>query len=66
MAVIEADKYAADTYGKPEAMIDALKKLSVNNLSNLTPHPVKVFFSYTHPPVLERIKALRLALAKTI
>ena len=55
----EADAYAAQTFGKPQAMIDALKKLSVNNLSNLTPHPVKVFFAYTHPPVLERIKALR-------
>ena len=54
-----ADAYAATTYGKPEAMIAALKKLSVDNLSNLTPHPLKVFLSYSHPPVLERIKALR-------
>jgi len=55
----EADAYAAKTFGKPQAMIDALKKLSVNNLSNLSPHPLKVFFAYTHPPVLERIRALR-------
>jgi len=55
----EADKYCKDTFGNTEAMVGALKKLSVNNLSNLTPHPVKVIFSYTHPPVLERIKALR-------
>jgi STE24 endopeptidase len=54
-----ADAYAATTYRKPEAMIAALKKLSVDNLSNLTPHPLKVFLSYSHPPVLERIKALR-------
>jgi STE24 endopeptidase len=54
-----ADAYAATTYGKPEAMIAALKKLSVDNLSNLTPHSLKVFLSYSHPPVLERIKALR-------
>jgi STE24 endopeptidase len=54
-----ADAYAATTYGKPEAMIAALKKLSVDNLSNLAPHPLKVFLSYSHPPVLERIKALR-------
>jgi STE24 endopeptidase len=40
-------------------MITALKKLSVDNLSNLTPHPLKVFLSYSHPPVLERIKAIR-------
>ena len=54
-----ADAYAATTYRKPEAMIAALKKLSVDNLSNLTPHSLKVFLSYSHPPVLERIKALR-------
>ena len=42
-----------------EKMIEALKKLSVDNLSNLTPHPLKVFLEYSHPPVLERIKALQ-------
>jgi STE24 endopeptidase len=55
----EADLYAAKTYGNPGAMIEALKKLSVDNLSNLTPHGLKVFLSYSHPPVLDRIKALR-------
>jgi len=54
----EADCYAARTYGKPGAMISALKKLSVDNLANLNPHPFKVFFSYSHPPVLERLRAL--------
>ncbi|MEJ2111699.1 MAG: M48 family metallopeptidase, partial [Acidobacteriota bacterium] len=55
----EADSYAVNTYGNPSAMIEALKKLSVDNLSNLTPHPIKVFMSYSHPPVLERIRAIR-------
>jgi len=55
----EADAYAATTYGKYESMISALKKLTVDNLSNLTPHPLKVFLSYSHPPVLERIQSLR-------
>ncbi|MCG2712253.1 MAG: M48 family metallopeptidase [Candidatus Omnitrophica bacterium] len=55
----EADRFAVTTYKKPEAFIDALKKLSVDNLSNLTPHPLKVFLDYSHPPVLERIKAIR-------
>ena len=55
----EADAYAVTTYKKPEAMADALKKLSVDNLSNLQPHPFKVFLEYSHPPVLERIKAIR-------
>ncbi len=54
----EADRYAALTYGKPAAMISALKKLSVDNLSNLTPHPFKVFLDYSHPPVLERVSSL--------
>ncbi len=55
----EADRYAAETRQDPDSMITALKKLSVDNLSNLTPHPFTVFISYSHPPVLERIKALR-------
>lgn len=55
----EADAFAAVTYKKPESMIGALKKLSTDNLSNLTPHPLKVFLQYSHPPVLERIAAIR-------
>ena len=55
----EADKYAVVTYKKPESTISALKKLTVDNLSNLTPHPLKVFLGYSHPPVLERIKTIR-------
>jgi len=55
----EADAYAVTTHGKPESMISALKKLTVDNLSNLTPHPLKVLLRYSHPPVLERIEAIR-------
>ena len=55
----DADIYAVNTYKDPVAMIKALKKLSVENLSNLTPHPLKVFLSYSHPPVLERIWAIQ-------
>ena len=55
----EADAYAALTYGKPGAMISALKKLSVDSLSNLAPHPFKVFLDYSHPPALQRIVALK-------
>jgi STE24 endopeptidase len=54
-----ADAYAVVTYGKPESMISGLKKLTVDNLSNLTPHPLKVFLDYSHPPVLKRIEAIR-------
>ena len=54
-----ADRFAAITTGKVDAMIAALKKLSVDNLSNLTPHPFYVFLNYSHPPVFERISALK-------
>jgi STE24 endopeptidase len=54
-----ADRFAAATTGRIKPMIDALKKLSVHNLSNLRPHPVYVFLNYSHPPVLQRIAALR-------
>lgn len=53
-----ADRFAGERY-KPGALIDALKKLSVNNLSNLRPHPAYVFFYYSHPPLLKRLAALR-------
>ena len=53
----EADKFAADKYSG-EDLGSALKKLSVKNLSNLTPHPAYVFFHYSHPPLLQRLKAL--------
>ena len=55
----EADRFAAETTGSGEPLITALKKLSADNLSNLTPHPVAVFLDYSHPPVLQRIAALR-------
>ncbi len=55
----EADAFAATTTNKPESMISTLKKLSRDNLSNLTPHPLYVFLNYSHPPVLERIHAIK-------
>ncbi len=55
----EADRFAADTSGNPESMVSVLKKLSADNLSNLTPHPFHVFLHYSHPPVLQRIRAIR-------
>jgi STE24 endopeptidase len=53
----EADKYAATTYNGA-ALQNALKKLSADSLSNLTPHPAYVFMHYSHPPLLQRLKAL--------
>lgn len=54
----EADRFAAETTRDPQSMIDALKKLSLHNLSNLTPHPFYVFLNYSHPPVLARVRAI--------
>ncbi len=54
----EADDYAKTVQGTPEHLSMALKKLSRNNLSNLTPHPLEVFLHHSHPPVLQRLAAL--------
>jgi STE24 endopeptidase len=53
----EADAYARQTYSG-SALANALKKLSVDSLSDLYPHPVYVFFHYSHPPLLERLQAI--------
>ena len=55
----EADDYALKNYDAT-ALGNALKKLSVSSLSNLTPHPIYVFFYYSHPSLLQRLKALQL------
>jgi STE24 endopeptidase len=53
----EADAYAKETFSGA-ALANALKKLSVDNLSDLYPHPAYVFFHYSHPPLLQRLAAL--------
>lgn len=53
----EADAFAKKAYSG-KALADALKKLSVDNLSNLYPHPAYVFFHYSHPPLLKRLERI--------
>lgn len=53
----EADGYAKETY-EASPLISSLKKLSSDSLSNLTPHKLNVFFNYSHPTLLQRVKAL--------
>jgi STE24 endopeptidase len=53
----QADEFAAVNF-KPEALASALKKLSVKNLSNLTPHKTYVFFHYSHPTLLQRLEKI--------
>jgi STE24 endopeptidase len=59
----EADRFAVSTTGQGSEMESALKKLSLTNLSTLTPHPLHVFLTYSHPPVLDRIAAIRAEVA---
>ena len=54
----QADRFADEKYDGSK-LISSLKKLSKNNLSNLTPHPAYVFFHYSHPTLLQRIRALK-------
>lgn len=53
----EADRFAAETSGA-EHLISGLKKMASEHLSNLTPHPWYVFFHYSHPPLLARVRHL--------
>ena len=52
-----ADRFAGD-HVDATTLQEALKKLSVNQLSNLRPHPLYVVFHYSHPPLLSRLEAL--------
>ena len=58
MHEFEADAFAQKSIGTGKHLIEGLKKLTVTNLGNLTPHPLTVWLSYSHPPVLDRIHAL--------
>ncbi len=56
-------EYQADYFGvsltrDKTSAIAALKKIAADNLSNLTPHPFHVMLNYSHPPDLERIRAI--------
>jgi len=54
----EADRFAAETIEQPQHLIEALRKLHAGNLSNLMPHPFYVFLNYSHPPLLQRVRAI--------
>ena len=55
----EADAFARESTGGAEPLVQALRKLTEKNLSNLTPHPLYSGFYYSHPTLLERERALR-------
>jgi STE24 endopeptidase len=54
----EADYYSFKILNTTKPLADALKKMGLDNLSNLRPHPAYVIFNYSHPPLIERIKNL--------
>ncbi len=54
----QADAFAIATTGRGDLLASGLKRLSKDNLSNLTPHPFYVFLNYSHPPLLERVRSL--------
>jgi STE24 endopeptidase len=55
----EADRMAFTLTGTAQPMINALKRMAKDNLTNLHPHPLYVWFYYSHPPLIERIEYLR-------
>jgi len=54
----EADAFAAHVMEDPQPLATALKRTAADNLSNLSPHPLYVWFNYSHPPLVERIERL--------
>ena len=53
----QADAFAASA-GLGKSLVQGLIRLSVSSLSNLQPHPLYVFFHYSHPTLLQRKKAI--------
>jgi STE24 endopeptidase len=57
----EADRFACELYGNPEDLATALIRMCRENLANLHPHPRFARFYYSHPPVVERVRKLRMS-----
>jgi STE24 endopeptidase len=55
----QADRMAFELTGTARPMINALKRLAKDNLTNLHPHPLYAWFYYSHPPLIERVEYLQ-------
>lgn len=55
----EADAFAAQSTKDPQALIDALQKLSTDQLAHPQPHTLRVALDYSHPPLPQRLQALQ-------
>ena len=60
----EADRWTVETVDDPGHLVTGLKKLSADNLTNLSPHPLLVTLEFTHPPLLQRVTAIEDAMAR--
>jgi STE24 endopeptidase len=54
----EADAYAAAMTGDPAPLASALRKMTADHLSHPSPAPLRVWLDYSHPPLLDRLRAL--------
>jgi STE24 endopeptidase len=55
----EADAYAAEVTGDGAPLAEALKKMTADHLSHPAPARLRVWLEYSHPPLIERLRALR-------
>lgn len=55
----DADRFAAAAMAGHEEMTGALLQLARDNLSDTAPHPWYSAYHYSHPPLVERLRALR-------
>lgn len=55
----EADAFAAEAVGSPAPLATGLKRLTTDHLAHPNPHPLTVALHYSHPPLAERLRALR-------
>jgi STE24 endopeptidase len=54
----EADAYAVEAMGESSSLAEALRKLSSDQLAHPSPHPLRVWLDYSHPPLLQRLDAM--------
>lgn len=55
----EADAYAVEVTGQAQPLMDALRKMTADHLSHPTPSPLRVALDYSHPPLIERLRAMK-------
>ena len=53
-----ADRFSAHALGETKSLSESLIKLNKDNLSNPLPHSLFSFINHSHPPLVERLKAL--------